>query len=282
MYLHRRLLEKSSFYYKDPGIKLGMHVGFEQHAIISWVLEVCFFRKKSKKTSFELTYSQHFNPFSFLTMVLILAVIEHDIKKWFMGVHVVANFWELEGKPFYEACLVNLHTWENPPDAMVNSIRYIANTRETNSSVPVLHTRTFPSSPHPTWLPAKAKFTHSTLRTSSMSTSQTALSLPSTVASSSRAQIGHPNRSQKITLATRRSDEHNIRSVPEAPLHLNLPRGTLALSPPAPAFPKLSPDPVKYEEISLQTLRQSLSLRRVQVKKESRSLSPRVLLGPPR
>ncbi|EED83400.1 predicted protein [Postia placenta Mad-698-R] len=42
------------------------------------------------------------------------------------------------------------------------------------------------------------------------------------------------------------------------------------------------PNPVKYEEISLHTLRQSLSLRRVQVKKESRSPSPRILLGPPR
>ncbi|EED83610.1 predicted protein [Postia placenta Mad-698-R] len=113
-----------------------------------------------------------------------------------------------------------------------------------------------------------------------MSTSQTALSLPSTVANSSRAQIGHPNRSRKITLATKRSDERNIRSDPETPLHLDRPRGTLALSPLAPASLKLSP--IKYEEISLQTLCQSLSLRRVQVKKESQSPSLRILLSPPR
>ncbi|EED84325.1 predicted protein [Postia placenta Mad-698-R] len=79
-----------------------------------------------------------------------------------------------------------------------------------------------------------------------------------------------------------RSDERNIRSVLEAPLHLDPPRGTLALSPPAPASLKLSSIQVKREEISLQTLRQSLSLRRVTVKKESRSPSPRILLGPPR
>ncbi|EED84073.1 predicted protein [Postia placenta Mad-698-R] len=132
------------------------------------------------------------------------------------------------------------------------------------------------------WLPAKVKFTHSTLRTLSTSTSQTALSLPSTIANSSRALTGHPNRSRKITRATRRSDEHNIRSALEAPLHLDLPRGTLALSPLPPTFPKLLPSPVEYKEISLQTLHQSLSLRRVRVKKESRSPSPRILLGPPR
>ncbi|OSX56915.1 hypothetical protein POSPLADRAFT_1062072 [Postia placenta MAD-698-R-SB12] len=124
---------------------------------------------------------------------------------------------------------------------------------------------------------------HSTLRTSSTSTSRTALRLLSTVVSSSRAPTGRPDRSRKITRATRRSDGHNTHSALEAPLHLDLPRGTLALSPLAPASLKLSsPAQVKYEEISLQTLRQSLSLRRVQVKKESRSPSPRILLGPPR
>ncbi|OSX55831.1 hypothetical protein POSPLADRAFT_1101429, partial [Postia placenta MAD-698-R-SB12] len=164
----------------------------------------------------------------------------------------------------------------------IDSIRYIANTRETNSSVPALHTRTSSSSPHPTWLPAKASFTPSILRTSLTSTSQTVLTPLSSPASSSRAQIGHLDQSTRTIRATKRSKGHNIRSVLEAPLHLDLPRGTLALSPPAPAFPKLSPVPVKYEEISLQTLRQSLSLRRVRVKKESQSPSPRVLLGPPR
>ncbi|EED81087.1 predicted protein [Postia placenta Mad-698-R] len=105
-----------------------------------------------------------------------------------------------------------------------------------------------------------------------------ALRLPSTVASSSRAQIGHPDRSRKITLVTRRSDERNTHSDPEAPSHLDRPRGTLALSPLPPTSLKLSP--IKREEISLQTLRQSL--RRVTVKKESRSPSLRILLGPPR
>ncbi|OSX64595.1 hypothetical protein POSPLADRAFT_1114390, partial [Postia placenta MAD-698-R-SB12] len=164
----------------------------------------------------------------------------------------------------------------------VDSIRYIANTRETNSSGLGAYQRTSPSSPHPTWLLVKAKFTHSTLRTSSTPTSQTALRLSSTPASSSRAPTEHPDRSSKITHTTKRSDERNIRSVLEAPLHLDLPHGTLALSPLAPAFPKLSPVQVKREEISLQTLRQSLSLRKVRVKKESRSLSPQILLGLPR
>ncbi|EED81425.1 predicted protein [Postia placenta Mad-698-R] len=141
---------------------------------------------------------------------------------------------------------------------------------------------TSPSSPPPSWLPVKAKFMPSTLRTSSTSTSQTALRLSSSPASSSRAPIGHLGRSSKITRTTKRSEGPNIRSVPAAPSHLDPPRGTLALSPPVPAFPKLSPVQVKREEISLQTLRQSLSLRRVRVKKESRSPSPRILLGPPR
>ncbi|EED85781.1 predicted protein [Postia placenta Mad-698-R] len=116
-----------------------------------------------------------------------------------------------------------------------------------------------------------------------MSTSPTGLRLSSIVASSSRAQTGHPDRSRKITLATRPSDGLNTHLDPEAPLHLDLPHGTPALSPPAPDFLKLSsPIQVKREEISLQTLCQSLSLRRVRVKKESRSPSPRILLGPPR
>lgn len=142
--------------------------------------------------------------------------------------------------------------------------------------------RTSPSFPHPTWLSVKAKFTPSTLRTSSTSTSQMALRLSSLPARSSRAQIGHPDRSSRISHVTKQSEERNIRSVLEAPSHLDLPRGTLALSPPAPAFPDRSPVQVKREEISLQTLRQSLSLRKVRVKKESRSPSPRILLGPPR
>ncbi|OSX57323.1 hypothetical protein POSPLADRAFT_1098256, partial [Postia placenta MAD-698-R-SB12] len=164
----------------------------------------------------------------------------------------------------------------------LDSLPYIANTRETNSSVPALHTCTSPSSPPPSWLPVKAKFTPSILRTSSTSTSQTALRPSSSPASSSRAQIGHPGRSSKISHVTKRSEERNIRSVLEVPSHLDLPRGTLALSPPAPAFPKLSLVQVKREEISLQTLRQSKSLRRVRVKKESRSPSLQILLSPPR
>ncbi|EED84749.1 predicted protein [Postia placenta Mad-698-R] len=133
------------------------------------------------------------------------------------------------------------------------------------------------------WLPVKAKFTHSTPRISSTSTSQTALRPSSTVASSSRAQIGHPDQLRRTTLVTRRSDERNIRSVLEAPLHLDPPRDTLALSPLPPAFLKLSsPAQVKRKEISLQTLCQSLSLRRMTVKKESWSPSPWILLGPPR
>ncbi|OSX63669.1 hypothetical protein POSPLADRAFT_1109932, partial [Postia placenta MAD-698-R-SB12] len=159
---------------------------------------------------------------------------------------------------------------------------YIATAQGTNLSAPALHTCTFPSSPHPSWLPVKAKFTLSMLRTSSTSTSQMALRLSSSPASSSRAPIGHPGRSNKITHTTRQSEGPNIRSVPAAPLHLNPPRSILALSPPAPVFPDRLPVQVKREEISLQTLRQSLSLKIVRVKKEFRSPSPRILLGPPR
>ncbi|OSX61473.1 hypothetical protein POSPLADRAFT_1057239 [Postia placenta MAD-698-R-SB12] len=116
-----------------------------------------------------------------------------------------------------------------------------------------------------------------------MSTSQTVLRLSSTIASSNRARTEHPDRSQRTTRATKRSDERNTRSDPEAPSYLDQPRGTLALSPLAPVSLKLSsPIQIKREEISLQTLRQSQSLRRVRVKKESRSPSPRILLGPPR
>ncbi|OSX59727.1 hypothetical protein POSPLADRAFT_1059030 [Postia placenta MAD-698-R-SB12] len=104
-----------------------------------------------------------------------------------------------------------------------------------------------------------------------------ALRLSSTVANSSRAPTGHLDRSQKITLTTKRSDERNTRSGLEAPSLPDLPHDILALSPPAPAFLKLSsPVQVKREEISLQTLHQSLSLRRVRVKKESRSPIPDV------
>ncbi|EED84354.1 predicted protein [Postia placenta Mad-698-R] len=120
IHLHRRLLEKSSFHYKDPGIESGMRSGFGQHTIISRVLEVCFFKKKSKKTSFGLTYPQHFNLFPLPTMVLILAAVEHDIEEWSTGVHVMADFRELEGKPLYEAYLADLRTWENPPDGPSN------------------------------------------------------------------------------------------------------------------------------------------------------------------
>ncbi|EED79748.1 predicted protein [Postia placenta Mad-698-R] len=49
----------------------------------------------------------------------------------------------------------------------------------------------------------------------------------------------------------------------------------------SPVFLNQSLVQVKREEISLQTLHQSLSLKRVRVKKESRSPSLRILLGPP-
>ncbi|KAF9818249.1 hypothetical protein IEO21_02877 [Rhodonia placenta] len=97
-------------------------------------------------------------------------------------------------------------------------------------------TRTSPSSPHPTWLPAKASFTHSTLRTSSTSTSQMVLTPLSSPASNNRAQIRHLDRSTRTIRATKRSKGRNIHSVLKAPSHLNPPRGILALSPPAPVF----------------------------------------------
>ncbi|EED84924.1 predicted protein [Postia placenta Mad-698-R] len=105
----------------------------------------------------------------------------------------------------------------------------------------------------------------------------------SSPASSSRAQIGHPGRSSKITCATRRLEGPNIRSVPAAPSHLDPPRGILALSLPAPAFPKLSPVQVKRKEISLQTLRQSLSLKRGPTSEgpPQLPLPPRRPLSPP-
>ncbi|OSX56584.1 hypothetical protein POSPLADRAFT_1100816, partial [Postia placenta MAD-698-R-SB12] len=61
--------------------------------------------------------------------------------------------------------------------------------------------------------------------------------------------------------------------IPDGPETIIYPPVSLKLS---------SPIQIKREEICLQTLRQSQSLRRVRVKKESRSPSPRILLGPPR
>ncbi|EED84806.1 predicted protein [Postia placenta Mad-698-R] len=138
------------------------------------------------------------------------------------------------------------------------------------------------SSSHPTWLHVKAMFTPSTLRTLLTSTFQMDLRLSSSLASSSCALIGHLNRSTRTIRATRRSKGHNTRLVLKATSHPNPPCGILALSPPAPASLDQSLVQVKREKISLQTLCQSQSLRKVRVKKESWSLSLRILLGPPR
>ncbi|EED78654.1 predicted protein [Postia placenta Mad-698-R] len=107
-----------------------------------------------------------------------------------------------------------------------------------------------------------------------------ALILSSSPASNNRAPIERQGRSIKITHITKQSGGLNTRSAPAAISHLDLPRGILALSPPVPASLDQSLVQVKHEEISLQTLRQSQSLKRV--KKESRSPSLQILLGPPR
>ncbi|KAF9805200.1 hypothetical protein IEO21_09151 [Rhodonia placenta] len=141
-------------------------------------------------------------------------------------------------------------------------------------------TRTSPSS-LPTWLHVKVLFTPSTPRTSSTSTSLTVLPLSSLPANNNRALIARLDQSSRITSVTRPSEGPNIRSVPAAPTHPALCPGTPALSLPALASLKLSPVQVKQEEIpiSLQTLRQSQSLKKVRVKKESRSPSPLFTVG---
>ena len=96
--------------------------------------------------------------------------------------------------------------------------------------------------------------------------------------------IARLDQSSKITSDTKPSEGPNIPLAPAAPTPLDPRLGTPALSPPALASLKLSPVLVKQEEIpiSLQTLRQSQSLKRVRVKKESRSPSLHFTVGPHR
>ncbi|KAF9797567.1 hypothetical protein IEO21_10857 [Rhodonia placenta] len=115
----------------------------------------------------------------------------------------------------------------------------------------------------------------------------TSLKVPlpsSSPVNNSHVQIARRDQSNRTTSVTRPSEGPNIRSVPAAPTHPAPRLGTPALSPPALASPKLSPVLVKQEEIpiSLQTLRQSQSLKRVRVKKESRSPSIHFTVGPHR
>lgn len=113
----------------------------------------------------------------------------------------------------------------------------------------------------------------STQRTLSTSTSLMVLLHLSSSVSSSSALTEHLNQLRRIMSTTKPSKGPNIRSALAALLHHDPCPKILALSPPAPAYPNRSPVQVKHKEtpISLQTLRQSQSLRRV--KKESRSPS---------
>ncbi|KAF9804517.1 hypothetical protein IEO21_09350 [Rhodonia placenta] len=116
----------------------------------------------------------------------------------------------------------------------------------------------------------------STPRTSSTFTSPKVPPPSSSPVNNSRVQIACRDQSIRTTNVTRPSEGLNIPLAPAAPTHLDPRPGTPALSPPALASLKLSPVQVKKEEIpiSLQTLRQSQSLKRVQVKKESWSPIP--------
>ncbi|EED84978.1 predicted protein [Postia placenta Mad-698-R] len=98
-----------------------------------------------------------------------------------------------------------------------------------------------------------------------MSTSLTILLLSSSPANSNRALIARPDRLSKIMSDTRPSEGPNTRLAPAVPTHPDPRLNTHVLSLPAPASLKLSPVQVKQEEIpiSLQTLRQSQSLKRV-------------------
>ncbi|KAF9801534.1 hypothetical protein IEO21_10090 [Rhodonia placenta] len=142
----------------------------------------------------------------------------------------------------------------------------------------LLHT----SQKHPSWLRVKASFTPSTQRTSLTSTSLTVLPLSSSPANNNRALIACLNRLSRITSDTRPSEGLNIHSAPAVPMPPDPHFDTPVLSLPAPASLKLLPVQVKQEEIpiSLQTLRQSQSLKKVQVKKKSRSPSLHSLTGP--
>ncbi|KAF9798157.1 hypothetical protein IEO21_10784 [Rhodonia placenta] len=113
----------------------------------------------------------------------------------------------------------------------------------------------------------------------------TSLKVPlpsSSPVNNSHVQIARRDQSNRTTSVTRPSEGPNIRLVPAAPMHPAPHPGTPALSLPALASPKLSPVQVKQEEIpiSLQTLWQSQSLKRVRVKKESRSPSIHFTVGP--
>ncbi|KAF9798325.1 hypothetical protein IEO21_10745 [Rhodonia placenta] len=98
------------------------------------------------------------------------------------------------------------------------------------------------------------------------------------------ALIACPDQSNRTPDITEPSEGLNICSVPAVPTHLNPRSGNPAPSPLARASLKLSPIQVKEEEIpiSLQTLRQSQSLTRVRVKKESQSPSIHFTVGPHR
>ncbi|KAF9797105.1 hypothetical protein IEO21_10909 [Rhodonia placenta] len=140
--------------------------------------------------------------------------------------------------------------------------------------------RTSPSS-LPSWLHVKALFTPSTPRTSSMSTLLKVPLPSSSPVNNSHVQIARRDQLNRTTSVTRPSEGPNIRSVPAAPTHPAPRPGTPALSLLALASPKLSPVQVKKEiPISLQTLQQNQSLKRVRVKKESRSPSIHFTVGP--
>ncbi|KAF9804382.1 hypothetical protein IEO21_09419 [Rhodonia placenta] len=143
-----------------------------------------------------------------------------------------------------------------------------------------LSTCTFPSF-LPLWLPIKASPMPSTPRTSSTSTSLMVLPPSFSPANSSYAPTRHLDRSRRITNVTKRSEGPNIHSDLVVPSHHDPRPNTPALSLPVLASLKLSPVQVKQEEIpiSLQTLHQSQSLKRVRVKKESRSLSLHFTVG---
>ncbi|KAF9800518.1 hypothetical protein IEO21_10344 [Rhodonia placenta] len=102
--------------------------------------------------------------------------------------------------------------------------------------------------------------------------------------SNNRALIARLDPSNKIPGITGPSEGLSTRSAPAAPTHLDPRPGNHALSPLARDSLKLSPLQIKKEEtpISLSTLRQSQSLTRVRVKKESRSPSIHFTVGPHR
>ncbi|KAF9795035.1 hypothetical protein IEO21_11133 [Rhodonia placenta] len=134
----------------------------------------------------------------------------------------------------------------------------------------------------PSWLRVKVLFTPLTLKTLSMSTSLRAHPLSSSAVNNNPVLTARHDQLIRTTSVTRPSEGLNTPLAPAAPTHLDPHPDTPALSPPALASLKLSPVQVKQEEIpiSLQTLRQSQSLKRVRVKEESQSLSLHFTVGP--